>query len=382
MAGGIGCEIHSALIYDRGGFTRIGELTEIVSVQWQRVRDDISFADVTVNAPGPECVDLLRKIEPGRHEMVIFRGTQRVWEGPVTLLVDQGGQVEIQARDVMHYAYRAIMRSAYSNAYPNIDTTVQRAERILRTELVRRELLEDPPINVLPHLLTVKTADDAKTSRVTTPYQKTVFDDIDSLAAYSGLDYTVIGRSIVLFDRHVAIGRTPVVTQADFLGDVRISVYGMELATYAAVTGGNGAFGVAGGPDPYYGLWEILDSAYDEDEGGQMPSQGELESQARRNLTGRNPTPLQVRIPENSSLNPNGVLTIDHLVPGVQVPLRADLTIRSVSQNQKLSKVTVRETAAGETITITLLPSTGNPLDEDEAPAADVPGQLAGDTDG
>lgn len=368
VTAGMGCTNHQVMIYDRGGFTRLLELPDVTSVQWTRVRDDVSMADVVVTAPQADCDELMDLIEPGRHEMVVFRGGQRVWEGPVTLLVEEQGRnptVSIQARDVMHYAYRAIMRSEFSNAFPNIDTTVGRAEKILRTELARRET-EDPPINVLPHLLVIHGPNDARTSRKTIPYEKTVFDDLDSLASFSGLDYTVVGRRIVLFDRKVALGRTPVVTQADFLGDLRITVYGMELATYAAVTGGNGQYGVAGGPDPYYGLWEILDSAYDEEEGGELPSQGELDSQAIRNLAGRLPTPLQVRIPDNSTLNPNGVLTMDHLVPGIQVPLLADLSIRRASQMQKLSRVVVNDDASGERIGVVLVPSTGTPLDLEE----------------
>lgn len=371
MSAGVGCTNHSVMVYDRGGFTRLFQLEDVISVQWQRVRDDISLADVTIGSPGPNCLRQLEQIEPGRHEMVIFRGTERVWEGPITLLVEEQGiqpTISIQARDVLHYAYRLILRNRYANNYPNIVTTVARAANILRGELARREAPnEDPPINVLPHLQVRVGPDMARTSRVTIPYQATVFDDLDSLAAYSGLDYTVIGRRIVLFDRHYALGRTPTVTQADFLGDVRISVYGMELATYAAVTGGNGMFGTAGGRDAYYGLWEILDSAYDEEADETAPTQAELVSQAQRNLAGRVPTPVQIRVPENAQINPNGVLTMDNLIPGIQVPVRAKLAIRSIQQYQKLSRVQVNDDAAGERIQVTLVPSTGNPaIDEAE----------------
>lgn len=368
MTPGVGCTNHTVMIYDRGGFTRLFQLEDVISVQWQRVRDDISLADVTVSSPGPECLRLLEQIEPGRHEMVLFRGTQRVWEGPITLMVEQQGltpTVQLQARDVMHYAYRLIMRRTYSNKFPNIVTTVSRAANILRTEMGRRET-ENPPINVVPHMQVITSTDMARTSRVTKPYQATAFEDIDSLAAYSGLDYTVIGRRIVLFDRHHALGRTPTVTQADFLGDVRISVYGMELATFAAVTGGNGMYGIAGGSNSYYGQWEILDSAYDEEADSAAPTQGELNSQARRNLSGRLPTPVQIRVPENSQINPSGVFTIDNLIPGIQVPVRAKLAIREVQQYQKLQKVQVNDDANGERIQVTLVPSTGNPVVDEE----------------
>jgi hypothetical protein len=368
MAGnaGVGCTNHTAMVYDRGGVTRLFQLEDVIRVQWQRVRDDISMADVTISSPGPDCLRMLGQIEPGRHELVVYRGTKRVWEGPITLLVEEQGltpTVRIQARDVMHYAYRLLMRRRYNNGYPRISTTVDRAAKILRTELARRER-EDPPVNVLPYLQVIRTRGMARTSRITKAYQSTVFEDIDSLASYSGLDYTVIGRRIVLFDRHITLGRTPTVTQADFLGDLRITVFGMELATFAAVTGGNGMYAVAGGADDYYGQWEVLDSAYDEEQDSAPPTQGELAEQARRNLVGHSPSPVQIRVPDNAQINPNGVLTMDNLVPGIQVPVRAKLAIRQVQQYQKLQKVQVNDDADGERIQIVLVPSTGNPVDE------------------
>ena len=99
----------------------------------------------------------------------------------------------------------------------------------------RKEAL-DPPINVVPHLRSYNTVNDAQTSKVTLPFMTTVFDDYDQMAARSGLDYTVVGRSIILFDTHTVFYTTPVVTQADFLGDVTVSVYGVEGATSATPT--------------------------------------------------------------------------------------------------------------------------------------------------
>jgi hypothetical protein len=146
----------------------------------------------------------------------------------------------------------------------------------------------------------------------------------------------------------------------------------MELATYVAHTDGKGNWGDAGGTDPYYGEWEVLHQAYDED--GQdpanpqdPPSVAELEDQARRtHLQGSKP-PLVVRIPDNTRLNPNGVLTISDLVPGVWIPLSASLPGRTVSQMQKLDSMTVEETAEnGEEIKVTLSPAYAQTFVEDK----------------
>jgi hypothetical protein len=127
------------------------------------------------------------------------------------------------------------------------------------------------------------------------------------------------------------------------------------MASFAVVTGADGAYGQDGGTDPYYGRVEIVDDAYDEEEGSDKPTQAELNSQATRNLGGRIPTPLEVRVPDGSRLNPSSPITIDDLVPGVVVPLRATLTARTFSQLQKLRKVKVVEDGSGEQIQITMV---------------------------
>ena len=623
----LACESHTAYLYDRGGLKQLAQLTNLERVKWERRRDDPSVATVYIGTPGVKCQQALELAEAGRVELVIFRGAERVWEGPISRIAYRGESVEIEAKDVMLYVVRTIMRGEYDNRHPNTSTVLDRVKRVLRAELARKEAL-DPPINVLKHvqyiyvsgsqtypasyydvtgvrraigdaksmaqmdaaldgieatyglmgfgvptgtsygggswqpvryqdwqlrqymitaanelskyppalfrsaningiyfgrhlntgagfnvggfavagrlyldimdyaagpdmvfgsehivhheiahllhmnfgtelieqrwnalntgpylgtawqrpdwdglnprgyvrdygrysfhedladvaglvmtksqapfmdalmdtdpivrakvalykewmasisggtidrvsyfkaIRTGKTvvtpgengATDARTAARTLPYELTAFEHIDNYAARGGLDYTVIGRSILFYDVHTRIGQTPMVTRDDFIGDPIITQYGMELATYVAMTDGKGNFGAAGGTDPYYGEWEVLHQAYDEDAQGanpeDPPSVEEMRSQAQRKyLQGVKP-PLVVRVPDNTRLNPNGVLTIRDLVPGVWVPLSASLPGRTVSQMQKLDSMTVEETAeAGEEIKVTLSPA-------------------------
>ncbi len=361
----LSCENHTCYVYDRGGSRRLFQITPLTSVQWERLRDDISTATVNIANPGAECQLAVSNTHPHRHELVVFRGSERVWEGPITRIAWHQDHIEIEAKDVFHYAYRTIMHAAYKNAYPNIVTTIQRAINVLGGELVRKEAL-DPPINVLPYITAYVTAGDSETSKSTVPYESTVYDDIDAMAWRSGLDYTVIGRRILLFDTHTVWYTTPQVTEKDFLSEIIVTQYGMEHATYAAVTSSSGVFAASGGIDPYYGEWEILDSAYNED-GTTDPTEAALLSQAIRNLDGRNPVPLHVRVPDGSQLNPNGTLKMEHLIPGVRIPLRATLLTLKVAQMQKLDKVVVSESGdEGEKIAITLFPASLNDVAPEE----------------
>jgi len=371
----LSCEKHTAYIYDRGGRRRLASLDDMTRVKWERRRDDPSTATVYIGSPGIECQKALGLAEAGRTELVIFRGKERVWEGPIMRISYHGNSVELEARDVMVYIVRLIMKGEYDNRYPRTSTVLDRIKRILTAELARKEAL-DPPINVLSHIqyiyATAGEAEDAKTTARTLPYEMTVFEHIDNYAARGGIDYTTVGRSILFFDVHQRIGQTAMVTADDFIGDPVITQYGMELATYVAHTDGKGHWGDHGGADDYYGLWEVLHQAYDEDAQGSNPEDppttAELEDQAKRtHLQGSKP-PLVVRIPDNTRLNPNGVLTISDLVPGVWIPLSASLPGRTVSQMQKLDNMTVEETAEnGEEIKVTLSPAYQQVFtDEDE----------------
>lgn len=352
---------HHVVLMDRGGRTPINDLWKPQKVSWNRVRDDISDASVTIT--GESCrrnADVLDAIRTGRYELAIWRGTDRVWEGPCTLLQYGRNSATITARDVMHYAARTAMHAKYDNTFPNTTTVVARAARILRTELARKEALS-PPINVVPYITEYHFANEARTAALTREYANYVWNHVDDLAANSGMDYTVLGRKIMLWDTSNPIGYTSRVTQADFLGDIEVTEYGLDLATRSIVTNGQGVYGVypsVSNVDPYYGEWEFLSNPYDETDTGAQPTSNEMASQARRNLSGRNPAPVVLNVPDGSRLNPRGTLSISDLVPGVYIPVEANLTARTLVQTQKLDQVHVSEDSDGEQITVSMSPST------------------------
>jgi hypothetical protein len=150
----------------------------------------------------------------------------------------------------------------------------------------------------------------------------------------------------------------------------------MELATYSAVSDGLGHYGAFGGTDPYYGQIELLHSAYgsgDDSAAQTAVSVKELTKQAERNMKGRYPTPVVLRVPQNSTLTPDAATRLmDYLVPGVRFPVRASNTYRQLEQIQKLDRIVFEETANGETINITLSPAPGKTPWDDEGEAGVV----------
>lgn len=365
----LGCGTHKVFVYRRGGRTRVGEIKNISHLDWGRTRDDISTSQIVISGWDIDCGNLLAKLQTWAYEVVIFRdngySTDRVWEGPVTLLTYESDKVTIEAKDVMAYAYRRIIKQKMSDAGTGNGTTVvDRARRVLQNTIGP----DDP--NILAYLQVLAQEDDAMQYRSTPAYSRTAFEEIDDMAANAGLDYTTVGRSILLWGTRHRIGTLPEFKDENLGSPPIVSEYGMNLANRYAVSDGNGVYGEAtrldeDGNDEIYGLVEMLSSTWASDsetDSGTFTEQG-LETTrasfrgfAERSIADRYPPPVVVRVPDNTTLNPNTVLSIQHLVPGVVVPLRSTSTLREVVGNQKLDAVKVVEENGKETITITLSP--------------------------
>lgn len=381
----LGTGKYNVMLYDRGGTRKIAEINDVSFIRWKRDRDDISTAEVRVASPDPACADVLRTIAVGRHEIVIYRNGDRVWEGPITHMEYTPLVVTISAEDVMYYAARTIMHRAYDNRYSKKKSKVapitRRAQTIMANEMLRKEKLV-PSYNILKFMEVRTHKDTSRTSRFTHAYSASVWEELDYLAAKASLDYTTVGRRILINDVHDIIGRTEMLTDKDFSTPLVITTYGRELATRAAVTDGQGHWAAVGGIDPFYGEVELLNSKYGEEvdpENGTTPTteelkqlQAEMASQAKRDISGRYPVPTVVRVPDGTQLSPNAPVTIDQLVAGVRIPLRATQTVIVLEQEQKLDLLTVEHDENGERVMVTLSPAPGaTPWDDSSDTGAD-----------
>lgn len=380
------CTVHSAMIYDRGGMRRLGQIQRLSKVEWSRDRDGVSEA--TVRIEGTSCADqrdFMNSFSSKRHELVIFRGDKRVWEGPIFRISDDGNAISIFAKDVVSYLFGTAMTREWDNTSGSAAGVTEMTTRLgqiidyeLQNDRVGRAVGGgsvnipawehlDPPVNIVDHVVVHHFPNEARTAAKTHPYEMTVGEHLASAARTSGIDYTAVGRSIHLWDTSRSIGQTRILTEADFYGNVITTQYGADHTQGAYVVGQAGAYGEAVNPEnlDFYGPWMTIYNAYNE-EATDAPSQAELNSQASRNQSGRSPVPMEVRIPDNSTIRLSETLTINDLVPGVRIPLRATLNARAADQDQKLDHLVVQETAAGEKISVTLTPATREDSDEEE----------------
>lgn len=379
---------HTALIYDRGGKNRWRQLVDLSSVRWGRTRD--AFTDSEVVVSGRACraqADVLTGIQPRRHELVLWRGSERVYEGPILDVKTYRDRAVIRANDIGEYLKGTALSQDYpwNTGEPVSDASALMTERI--ADILGIELTEaydmivgtggaattvtvprweelDPPANILP-FIEVRRSTSLLTRSNTLAFEMTVAEHLQNLAE-GGLDFTTVGRKLLVWDSAQSIGRTRVVTDADFDGDIEIVLAGTEHYSISHIsaqrdTEDEGAdpgdpvpnVGNAGGENPYYGVWTNIISLSSED-GDDNPTQDALNSQAQRDQVGRTPVPIEIRVPDGSTLRTGPTLGINELVPGVTMPVRADMNLRQLQQDQRLDKMVVTETAAGESIQVTL----------------------------
>ena len=376
----LGCGHNKVYAYVKGGQHMLGEITPLVSVEWGRLRDDLSHCQITTAGFRNDCGEMLASLRTWMHELVVFRDGVRVWEGPITRIQDTPQGLTIEAKDVMVWPYRRIMRQGYNDAFRVVNgvefgdfTVVERARLIILNALAR----DDP--NVIPYLTTFNFPDDAGQSRIVPDYSKTSWEEVDDLAATAGLDYTTVGRRIILWDTHRAIGKLQELRNDNFSNSPIVTEYGMLLATTYAVTNNSGIFGVVERDPLGYGPVELLASAFGESEAdagavveevltseARLALEKVLTSQAERGIASRYPAPVQVRVPDGSTLTPETEVDINHLIPGVWVPLRASGTLREIAQWQKLDVVNVTETAdEAEKVSVTFSPAPNGGQDPD-----------------
>lgn len=254
---------HTAYIMDRGGTHRVAQLLDISQLKWDRRRDETSEAQVIIR--GAACsaqAEMLSNIEPKRSELAIYRGDKRVWEGVVNKVGWHSDWVEVVARDITDYLYHRPLSRIWDNSYPNSTTVTARMAEIIEYELQNPYMYRDdlgspivvpaweaisPPANILPFLSVHAFPNEARTSAMTTPFQMSVGEHLDNYARTGGIDYTVVGRALHIWDVSRSLGRTRPITEADFFGESIVTAYGSDHASVAFTVADDGRYGGAGG---------------------------------------------------------------------------------------------------------------------------------------
>lgn len=377
------CANHQAMVYRRGGVTPFAELTPLTSVRWQRIRDDVSSAEVVV--PTNQCCEIVSELRTVQFELHIYRGGVVVWQGPIVRLEYEWDVVRIFAEDVLWTTKRCVLTEGYNQAFPNIGKVIDRMEWLLHHCYSR----DGDPWNMISghHIHPIRGSDDPNTSRQVNAYQLYVWDDLDKYAEDYGADYTVINRDVYFYDTQLKWKTLPDLSDAFLSQFPRIVEYGNQAATRGYVTNGQGYAGIATADDDILDAYGHIDWLITNQNDGEEepeppdpdtppppapapPSAAEIArwaDTAKRNITERWPPPVGVVIPANTTLLPGAPWEVEDLIPGAWFRIDVTRMCREVVELQRLHEVVVTEEAPeGEQVNFTAVTAPSSVVEPEE----------------
>lgn len=383
------CGRNRAYVYERGGETLVGELDYAFTVRWQRVRDAISNAQVSVSMN--ECCDLLETIEPVANELHIYRDDELVWCGVITRMDFEYDRVDVIAEDMLWVAKKRALTFGYNYlSYPQNPDGVPGVDASTGAIDLMWELLFNQTYNAGPgfdewlmtdHLFPIYNPAefcDPRTSRQANAWSTTTWAEFDKLAEDVGTDYTVVGRDIFWWDVNYNWNPIEPLVADDIADYPRVVEYGNALATRYVRTNGSGFAGIASAPPEIRTRYASnIDSVSNEssqadataDTPPPPPSQTTLNTWTRtaaRRLSNVYPVRRSVVVPANSTLMPTSPWDINTLRPGVWFEVSVDRLCRgNVTEFNRLQELKVEETGdGGEVVSITTIQPPAIRIDE------------------
>ncbi|MFI6289997.1 hypothetical protein ACIBEJ_00340 [Nonomuraea sp. NPDC050790] len=337
--GPLGCaEEYTIGIYDRTGGRQHGTV-DPAALDWSRVLDDTSEANITVPYQGPDCCKLLGEARSWCNELAIFRDQQLVWQGPLVRIEHRGDDTLLAARDVTQWLFRRKIRNLIDfTGTSNADLAV------IAAALIEHGFAPDDP-NVLAYLMI--TAAGIVGERKYAKNSGYILDHLRELAR-TGLDFTTLGRRILLMGEG-PLGRLPGLSDEHFVGPLAVIEDGLSAITHATVVG-KGITAEAGG----IGTCGLLEFIATEEE---IQDATSAQAEAGALVVGGNPAPLFLEVPDNSQLAPETPIGINDLIPGAIIPVTSEATCRLVAADLRLIRMKVAFSEAdGEKVGITLAP--------------------------
>lgn len=368
MSEGSGCGRHRAFIYQHGGQVVQGELTDIVRVKWQRIRDDISVASVRI---GPSlCCEVLDGTNVVLNELHIWRDDELVWCGIITRLEFEVEGADIFAEDMLWVAKRRALSVGHNYQYPPSGGGPFPALEFM-DDLLREMTFFMPgdPWHMLDYIHPIPGPEDPMIAPQNNAWASTTWELFDKAAEDYGMDYTVVGRDVYYFDVHLAWTTLPRLEETHIAEGMRIVEYGNEFATRYIHTNNSGYAGIGIAPSPYPEMYgEFIDVIGGPSEQAaratdgttlepEAPTWEELvkwQETAMKHILELVPPKTSVLVPAGSTLMPSCPWNVNELIPGSWFEVLSNRLCRGLLEWHRLDEVTVEDSGEnGETVSIT-----------------------------
>lgn len=354
--GRLGCGEYALFIRGRCGDKQRGALGTFQSLEWGRLQDDTSLAEVEIalaGEAGDACCELMSNVRTWHDNLAIFRNPgDLVWEGPLTWIETGRSTLKLRAHDVTAWLDERWV-------FPGIDHSIDSGDGPKDLTQIAREVILPALARDDPCVETSFTDSGIRGERKIEAYSQYAGDALRDLAR-TGIDFTALGRRIYVGLTTGLPQVLGVLREDHFLTDVTIVEDGLATGNRWGVEGKDAAIrGFFGDGDDYYGLHEKLakeDSILDADSA--RVSAFQRWSETRR-------PPTYVVVPPNAQLSPEAPVEIGALVPGTLVNLDVASGCRQVQATQRLNSLTVHADAEGESVQLTLSPIGATTADAD-----------------
>lgn len=348
----LGCGSAGAFITGKCGYPTVCVLDNISDVEWDRRLDDVSQATIKIGLSGGTdgaCCECLNEIEPWCHELHITRNGVEQWCGPVTKVTYTFNEVIIEAIDMIGWLGVKIPAADSTFAVATNLTTIAygTANSIFNVAMIEEPscYLDAASFSAFPNAITG--------IRTYKAYGATSLEYLNDLA-HSGLNYTTLGRLIVLSGEITQLTPLIVLRDEHILGDVEIVKDGQLAGNryYVHYKNDLGVPAVYTHPTSYcYGKIEKMLTA------DSITTVANAQAMATSYANATFVAPRTVEIPAGSRLHPDTPWTISEMVCGARVDVQISGLCFKIEQSFTLNAMKLTETASeGEQVLITLVP--------------------------
>lgn len=351
MLGQLGCDGYSARVVTRGLLAVVWEEIPFTSLQWERVLDDTSTAQVVVDGVDPGCAAklALAKVVTFQHELAIYRGTNLAWVGPVTKRKAKGTRGTLEGRDRSAWWDRRFVHASY-----NISGDLATIFLTYFNDAMGADQVVGFTCTASATGVTGQRIIDFLDHKNAGPEMREV--------AKIGIDWTINGPVCVAGGRTIPTSQLPVITDEHLRSDPDVEDDGMVKVNRQVITGQQPQ-------DPVTGQFvagarvfgEAVDATRRTRDGLiEMNTQDDKAIDAQSCASGAASTLALVgdgaAIVSSLELGPNAPMTISQLVPGALIDIELTRPAIAVSGIYRIQKVAVIVDTSGERVTLDVQP--------------------------
>lgn len=311
VRGQLGCGDYSAYLTRRGGGSVLAEIP-FSALAFGKVLDDAAQGSLNLPTTGPNrsvCCEVLNLATPWRDEVVIYRGQEVAFVGPVTGVEGSTDGGRLNCRDLFFWTER---RFISRDLFFSSDASVA-------FEGIFDAAMEDDPS---PNVTVIAHASGVEVVRKVMGKEFQRASDLLRELARTAVDFTVRNRQVIVGGKEVlepGIGPgTPLILHDEGLFSMTVNKDGSQFATDVAVIGepvfqgADRIFGRATRSALYYGL---VQQSFAELNITDTPSADE---NALARLLASQPAPLLV----SATLTPEAAFTFNDIIPGRRIDMR------------------------------------------------------------